>query len=75
MYLVMVTMSTVGYGDVVVQTALGRTFIFFFIIGGLVRNLCFFSENGSWGQRMIRVVSKALRGSRQGLGINEQKQL
>ncbi|XP_040545254.1 potassium channel subfamily U member 1 isoform X1 [Gallus gallus] len=36
MYLVMVTMSTVGYGDVVVQTALGRTFIFFFIIGGLV---------------------------------------
>uniref|UniRef100_A0A8C9EK08 Potassium calcium-activated channel subfamily U member 1 n=1 Tax=Pavo cristatus TaxID=9049 RepID=A0A8C9EK08_PAVCR len=36
MYLVMVTMSTVGYGDIVVQTALGRTFIFFFIIGGLV---------------------------------------
>nr|XP_047903273.1 potassium channel subfamily U member 1 isoform X6 [Anser cygnoides] len=36
MYLVMVTMSTVGYGDVVVQTALGRTFIIFFIIGGLV---------------------------------------
>ncbi|XP_021235278.1 potassium channel subfamily U member 1-like [Numida meleagris] len=33
----MVTVSTVGYGDVVVQTALGRTFIFFFfIIGGLV---------------------------------------
>nr|XP_009935858.1 PREDICTED: potassium channel subfamily U member 1 [Opisthocomus hoazin] len=36
MYLVMMTMSTVGYGDVVVQTALGRTFIIFFIIGGLV---------------------------------------
>ncbi|NWI12282.1 KCNU1 protein, partial [Crypturellus soui] len=36
MYLVMVTMSTVGYGDVVVKTALGRTFIIFFIIGGLV---------------------------------------
>ncbi|KAF1503568.1 Potassium channel subfamily U member 1, partial [Megadyptes antipodes antipodes] len=36
MYLVMMTMSTVGYGDVVVQTMLGRTFIFFFIIGGLV---------------------------------------
>ncbi|XP_031458081.1 potassium channel subfamily U member 1 isoform X1 [Phasianus colchicus] len=36
MYLVMVTMSTVGYGDIVVQTALGRAFIFFFIIGGLV---------------------------------------
>uniref|UniRef100_A0A663E604 Potassium calcium-activated channel subfamily U member 1 n=1 Tax=Aquila chrysaetos chrysaetos TaxID=223781 RepID=A0A663E604_AQUCH len=36
MYLVMMTMSTVGYGDVVVQTTLGRTFIIFFIIGGLV---------------------------------------
>uniref|UniRef100_A0A803XXB2 Potassium calcium-activated channel subfamily U member 1 n=1 Tax=Meleagris gallopavo TaxID=9103 RepID=A0A803XXB2_MELGA len=36
MYLIMVTMSTVGYGDIVVQTALGRAFIFFFIIGGLV---------------------------------------
>ncbi|XP_021230461.1 potassium channel subfamily U member 1 isoform X2 [Numida meleagris] len=36
MYLVMVTMSTVGYGDIVVQTALGRTFICFFIIAGLV---------------------------------------
>lgn len=45
MYLVMVTMSTVGYGDIVVQTALGRTFIIFFIIGGLVRNLFFFSGN------------------------------
>ncbi|XP_074973587.1 potassium channel subfamily U member 1 [Phalacrocorax aristotelis] len=36
MYLVMMTMSTVGYGDVVVQTMLGRTFVVFFIIGGLV---------------------------------------
>ncbi|NXC69601.1 KCNU1 protein, partial [Anhinga anhinga] len=36
MYLVMMTMSTVGYGDVVVQTKLGRTFVIFFIIGGLV---------------------------------------
>ncbi|XP_072213199.1 potassium channel subfamily U member 1 [Excalfactoria chinensis] len=36
MYLIMVTMSTVGYGDIVVQTALGRAFIFFFIIAGLV---------------------------------------
>ncbi|XP_072702079.1 potassium channel subfamily U member 1 [Ciconia boyciana] len=36
MYLVMMTMSTVGYGDVVVQTTLGRTFVIFFIIGGLV---------------------------------------
>ncbi|NXL32673.1 KCNU1 protein, partial [Glaucidium brasilianum] len=36
MYLVMMTMSTVGYGDVVVQTTLGQTFNIFFIIGGLV---------------------------------------
>ncbi|XP_010289621.1 PREDICTED: potassium channel subfamily U member 1, partial [Phaethon lepturus] len=36
MYLVMMTMSTVGYGDVVVRTMLGRTFVIFFIIGGLV---------------------------------------
>ncbi|NXC43431.1 KCMA1 protein, partial [Penelope pileata] len=36
MYLVIVTMSTVGYGDIVVQTTSGRSFIFFFIIGGLV---------------------------------------
>lgn len=38
LYLIMVTMSTVGYGDVVVKTTLGRVFILFFIVGGLVRN-------------------------------------
>ncbi|KAK4808148.1 hypothetical protein QYF61_000128 [Mycteria americana] len=53
MYLVMMTMSTVGYGDVVVQTTLGRTFVIFFIIGGLVRNLYFYSESGSWGQTVL----------------------
>ncbi|KFV58437.1 Calcium-activated potassium channel subunit alpha-1, partial [Tyto alba] len=36
MYLVMMTMSTVGYGDVVVQTTLGQAFNIFFIVGGLV---------------------------------------
>lgn len=60
MYLVMMTMSTVGYGDVVVQTTLGQTFIIFFIIGGLVRNLYFFSENGSWGQTVNSSVTKNL---------------
>ncbi|KAF7242100.1 Potassium channel subfamily U member 1 [Varanus komodoensis] len=36
LYLIMVTMSTVGYGDVVVKTSLGRAFILFFIVGGLI---------------------------------------
>uniref|UniRef100_A0A4W3HDR4 Potassium channel domain-containing protein n=1 Tax=Callorhinchus milii TaxID=7868 RepID=A0A4W3HDR4_CALMI len=34
-YLLMVTMSTVGYGDIVVKTMLGQIFMIFFIIGGL----------------------------------------
>uniref|UniRef100_A0A670ZG48 BK channel n=1 Tax=Pseudonaja textilis TaxID=8673 RepID=A0A670ZG48_PSETE len=38
LYLIMVTMSTVGYGDIVVQTTIGRVFVLFFIVGGLVRN-------------------------------------
>jgi len=34
-YLLMVTMSTVGYGDIYAQTTLGRFFMVFFIFGGL----------------------------------------
>ena len=34
-YYMVVTMSTVGYGDISTQTDLGRVFIIFFIIGGL----------------------------------------
>ena len=34
-YYIMVTMSTVGYGDILPLTDLGRTFMTFFIIGGL----------------------------------------
>jgi potassium large conductance calcium-activated channel subfamily M alpha protein 1 len=35
-YFLMVTMSTVGYGDIYCTTALGRMFMVFFILGGLV---------------------------------------
>ncbi len=38
-YLLMVTMSTVGYGDVCAKTTLGRLFMVFFILGGLVKSL------------------------------------
>lgn len=42
-YLLMVTMSTVGYGDVYAKTTLGRLFMVFFILGGLVKNQPFLS--------------------------------
>lgn len=35
-YFMVVTMGTVGYGDITCQTALGRLFMIFFILGGLV---------------------------------------
>ncbi|XP_047710780.1 potassium channel subfamily U member 1 isoform X3 [Prionailurus viverrinus] len=35
-YLVMATTSTVGFGDVVAKTSLGRTFIMFFTLGSLI---------------------------------------
>lgn len=38
-YFLIVTMSTVGYGDVFCQTVLGRTFLVFFLLVGLVSYL------------------------------------
>lgn len=43
-YLLMVTMSTVGYGDVYARTTLGRLFMVFFILGGLVKYHLFTTE-------------------------------
>ena len=37
-YFTLVTMSTVGYGDIYCKTALGRLFMVFFILGALVSN-------------------------------------
>ena len=37
-YFVLVTMSTVGYGDIFCRTVLGRLFMVFFILGALVRH-------------------------------------
>ena len=35
-YFTLVTMSTVGYGDIFCMTVLGRLFMVFFILGALV---------------------------------------
>lgn len=35
-------MSTVGYGDVYCQTVLGRTFLVFFLLVGLVSHILFY---------------------------------
>lgn len=39
-YFLIVTMSTVGYGDVFCHTVLGRTFLVFFLLVGLVSFIC-----------------------------------
>ncbi|KHJ42253.1 transporter, cation channel family protein [Trichuris suis] len=41
-YFLVVTMGTVGYGDICCKTTLGRLFMVFFILGGLVISLLLF---------------------------------
>ena len=38
-YFALVTMSTVGYGDIYCVTTIGRIFMVFFILGALVSSL------------------------------------
>lgn len=45
-YFTLVTMSTVGYGDVYCRTTLGRFFMVFFILGALVSHSILLS--GDW---------------------------
>ena len=44
-YFLMVTMSTVGYGDIYCQTAIGRGFQVLFLLVGLVSILSFSYKN------------------------------
>ncbi|KAI0210709.1 Calcium-activated potassium channel slowpoke [Lamellibrachia satsuma] len=43
-YFMLVTMSTVGYGDIFCQTVIGRTFMVFFILGALAMFASFIPE-------------------------------
>lgn len=55
----MVTMSTVGYGDVYAKTTLGRLFMVFFILGGLVKKTNTFFH--SFFSEMTASITAALR--------------
>ena len=42
-YFILVTSSTVGYGDIAAKTVLGRVFMVFIIMGGMVRTSTLFN--------------------------------
>ena len=45
-YFLMVTMSTVGYGDIACQTAIGRGFQVLFLLVGLVSKIIYWTSIG-----------------------------
>jgi hypothetical protein len=67
-YFIMVTISTVGYGDVSAQTVLGRLCIIFFILGGI---LFFSTETG----RILAIISVKNSGNGNAIVVNENSRI
>jgi len=58
-YFTLVTMSTVGYGDIACETPIGRFFMVFFILGALVS--CFIITNGTLFALLVRCKDSAVK--------------
>ena len=58
-YFLIVTMSTVGYGDVFCQTVLGRTFLVFFLLVGLVSSPLYIFYNKKVNNKKDKMIKKS----------------